>query len=386
MSRWPRSPLILLITLALGLTSRAGQPFRYPEAGAGNGEMRFIGGVPVLLVRGQPEEIGQQLGLLVLKPASGLRQLADDFIKANGWDKLYPIVLKTGNLMKPQFPPDYLKELEAAAKASGWPEDLLVFGNTIPDLRKLAGCSALIVEARRSATGGPLFGRNLDWPPFGPLPEYAFVAVYRPAGKLAFASITYPGLLGVSSGMNEKGLALADLTVTDANDNSPKLDVTGVPYTFALRRVLEECATIEEAERLLRSLKRTTRQNVALCDRRHGAVFEITPKSLVVRHSVEGICACTNHFRTKPLATSTACPRFAILDKSRDLKQLDVAAVAQRMDAVNQGDWTVQTMIFEPATLTLHVAFGKGPATRLPLRTLDLAALFAQEPKQGSKR
>lgn len=382
----PTLPAILLLTLALGLPIRAGEPFCYPEARAGKGELRHIGGVPVLLVQGQAEETGRQLGLLALKPASGLRQLADGFLKANGWEALYPVVLKTGNLMKPQFPPGHLKELQAAAKASGWPEDLLVFGNTIPDLRKLGGCSALIVEPNRSATGGPLFGRNLDWPPFGPLPEYALVAVYRPEGKLAFAAITYPGLLGVCSGINEKGLALADLTVNDANDGSAKLDISGVPYTLALRRVLEECATIEDAEKLLRSLKRTTRQNVALCDRRHGAVFEITPKNLIVRRSEDGICPCTNHFRTKPLATPMTCPRYATLDQTRAMNQLDVAAVARRMDAVNQGAWTVQTMVFEPATLTLHVAFGKGPATRLPLRTLDLAALLAREPKQNPGR
>ena len=34
-------------------------------------------------------------------------------------------------------------------------------------------------------------------------------------------------------------------------------------------------------------------------------------------------------------------------------------------------------MVFEPAALKLHLAFGKGPATRLPLHTLELKGLFA---------
>ena len=92
--------------------------------------------------------------------------------------------------MTPQFPPPHLKELEAAAKASDWSRDLLVFGNTFPDLRTLGGCSALMVEPGRSGTGGPLFGRNLDWRPFGSIYEYTFVGVFRPEGKHAFASIT----------------------------------------------------------------------------------------------------------------------------------------------------------------------------------------------------
>ena len=57
-------------------------------------------------------------------------------------------------IMLPQFPAEHLAELEAAAKASGWPKDLLVFANTLPDLRKLTGCSALLVESCGSARAG----------------------------------------------------------------------------------------------------------------------------------------------------------------------------------------------------------------------------------------
>jgi hypothetical protein len=386
MTRLQFSSGFLLIALVPWPASRADEPFRYPEARAGKGELRRVDGISVLLVRGKPEEMGQQIGRLALQPASGLLKRAQEFIKAQGWEKVYPLLLRTGSLMRSRFPPDHLKELEAAASVSGWPMDLLIFANTIPDLRKLGGCSALMIEAERSATGGPLFGRNLDWPPFGPLTECAFVAIHRPEGKLPFASITYPGMIGTLSGTNAGGLTLADLTVTEANDGSTVLDVTGTPYTLALRRVLEECATIAEAEQLLRSLKRTVRQNVAICDRHHAAVFEITPKSLVVRRSVEGICVCTNHFRSEALAVPTTCKRYARLDQCRGMAKLDVAGVARQMDAVNQGSSTLQTMVFEPAALKLHIAVGKGPATRLPLRTLDLGALFSEGPEKAERR
>jgi hypothetical protein len=369
-------PILVAINLLLTPPAHAEKPFRYPEAKHGKGEIKYVNGLPVLLVQGSPEEMGEQAGALALKPTAGLLKLVDDFVKANGWERAYPLLLKTANIMAPQFPPDHRKELEAAAKASGWPRELLVFANTLPDLRKLAGCSALIVEGTRSATGGPLFGRNLDWPPFGPLHEYPLVIVYRPTGKRAFASITYPGMLGCFSGMNDAGLALADLTVHSAKDGSVAFDPAGMPYTLALRRVLEECATIEEAEQFLRSLKRTTMQNVAICDQKQGAVIEVTTKSIVVRRAPDGVCVCTNHFRTKELATAMACRRYEILDQSRQVKTFGVAAIAKQMDAVNQGASTLQTMVFETAALKLHLAFGKGPATRLPLRTLELTSLL----------
>jgi len=112
-------------------------------------------------------------------------------------------------------------------------------------------------------------------------------------------------------------------------------------------------------------------QNVAICDKNRGAVFEITTKNVVVRSAVEGICVCTNHFQTKKLATSTESRRYDVLSQSRKLKKLSVADVAKQMHAVNLGKSTRQTMVFEPSSLKLHLAFGKGPATRLPLRTLE---------------
>lgn len=53
-----------------------------------------------------------------------------------------------------------------------------------------------------------------------------------------------------------------------------------------------------------------------------------------------------------------------------------VADVAKHLDAANQGANTIQTMVFEPAAGKLHVALGPGPATKLPLRTLDVGAWF----------
>jgi hypothetical protein len=376
----PRPRLLALVACLAGPPAApAAEPFRYPEGTHGKGELRYRDGVPVLVAVGSPAEIGEQLGALAFKPAAGLLNMAEKFTKEQGWAALYPLMLKTGNALLPQFPPDHLKELEAAVGPSGFPRDLLVFANTVPDLRKLGGCSALIVEPSRSTTGGPLFGRNLDWPPVGGFHHYALVIVVRPTGKRAFAVVNYPGQLGCTTGMNDAGLVVADLSVTDAKDGSPALDPAGVPYTLALRRVLEECATVGEAEKLLRSLKRTVRQNVAICDRARGAVFEVTPRTLAVRPATDGIGVCTNHFRTPELATAagSACSRYPALEKARGQKALSVADVAKLMDAANLGPNTIQTMVFEPSTLRVRIALGDGPATRLPAHSLDLGELLA---------
>jgi hypothetical protein len=338
--------------------------------------LKYINEVPVLLVKGTPEEMGEAAGVLVLKPAAKLFGLTNEFAKRHGLENVWPLMMNAGGLFSSRFPAHHLQEVEAMARAAGQPRGLLVGVNMFHDLMGLGGCSALLVEGSRSSTGQPLFGRNLDWPPFFNLHEYTIVTVYRPKDKHAFALIGYPGMIGCATGMNDAGLCLGTLEVTASKDRAPRYDPTGTPYMLALRRVLEDCSTVEEAEKLLRSMRRATMHNLAICDRNSAAVFEITSKSLAVRTDEEGLCSCTNHFRCAELCLNKKCWRYAILEKSGSKEKLSLKDVAKQMHAVNQGAATLQTMIFEPAALKLHLAYGPGPATALPLRELHLQPLF----------
>jgi hypothetical protein len=61
---------------------------------------------------------------------------------------------------------------------------------------------------------------------------------------------------------------------------------------------------------------------------------------------------------------------------------VDVAGLTTRLDEVS-GPSTLQSMIFEPASLTLHLTYGKGHATGLPWHTVPLGELFTapREPR-----
>ena len=157
-------------------------------------------------------------------------------------------------------------EIAAFQKASGLPDDELVASQTIYDTINAFGCSSILVPADKSSTGGPLFGRNFDYASLGLLHQNDLVKVVRPEGKFAFASVGFPGCFGVISGMNEHGLALALHEVRQAADGSTRFNADGVPTLLALRQVLEECRTVDEAKALLTKLPRTTMYNLALCD------------------------------------------------------------------------------------------------------------------------
>jgi predicted choloylglycine hydrolase len=310
-----------------------------------------------------------------------LINFSPEILKAFGQEKRLPMLKIVGNSMVKQFPADHWKELEALIKHSGLDRDLAIVGNTFADISKAGGCSVLLVGKERSATGEILFGRNLDYLTGGFLNEYSLVQVVRPNGKHAFAAVGFPGFIGVTSGINDAGLALATLEVNQAKDKSARFDAKGVPYLLGYRRILEECTTIEEAVKLLESIKRTTMNNLAVCDKSGCAIIEITTKSIVVRRPEQGLCPCTNHFRSEELCTDKTCRRYDALSKAFEQEKLDLAAIGKLLHAANQGEHTLQTMIFEPAVLKLHLAIGKCPTSALPLKELDLKPLLVASKK-----
>jgi hypothetical protein len=385
--------LIFLSLVFVPAFVRAGEPFRFPEGKHGKGELKYRNGLAVLTVAGTPEEIGEQVAVLAVKPAVRLLDYPREALTAisnpTAAKLAWPLLVQRCPRLLDNFPPDRRREFDAMVKA-GLNREALMIGNTIFDLKSelaaLFHCSALVVEAERSRTGQPLFGRNMDYLSLGYLHQYTLVTVYHPQGKHAIASIGYAGMIGCLSGINDAGLALTVLETTGSDrSEGPAFNPEGIPFGLCYRRLLEECTSIAEAEVMLRGMKRTTTNNLTLCDRHGCAVLEVTPSRVAVRRPQRHCAICTNHFccpelkLSKPRNDRTTLDRFATLEKVQDSdKKLGIAEVQHCLDAVNQGKHTLQTMIFEPVSLTLHLATAVGdkPSSAQPLKRLELASLL----------
>jgi isopenicillin-N N-acyltransferase like protein len=372
-----------LVCLLLPAIIQAKEPFRFPAAKSGKAELKYVNHVPVLIVEGDPADLGAGVGALALKPARRILDYPRQLLDSHGAGALWPAMLLAGKGMFRQFPDEYARELEAMHKAAGADRDKCIAGNTFFDVKKSLACSAVLIDRKKSATGAPLFARNLDYPSMGYVHEYSLVTVYRPKGKLAFASIGFPGLVGVVSGMNEAGVALGVLEVFDVKEGETSFDARGVAYALCLRRVLEKARTIDEAVKVLEGMRRTTCINVAIADKTGVAVLEITPKRIVRRRATRGVCAATNHFTSKqlapdePLDVDGSSQRKSSLERIREWKKkVSVEDLRKELHEVNLGEVTLQTMAFEPATLKLHLSVGKVPATKGTLRALELRELF----------
>ena len=373
---------------------RSRAPFRFPAGRHGRGEIAYHDGVPVLRVAGSPEEIGEQLAVLSVRPAPRLLDFPEDLIRFRFKSRLLARLLARrataiGGRLLARFPEAPRRELEGMI-AAGLDRDRMVLGNTLYDLKNISAlqvlaCSSLVVPPARSATGGPLFGRNVDFFGLGYLHEYSLVTVRpRTPRTLAYATVGFPGLLGCFSGMNEAGLAVASHEVFGV-PGPRRYNPRGVPFTLAYRRVLEECTRTTEVADLLRSIERTTSTLLVLCDRDGGRVLEVTPDH-VIGHPTDGdAITCTNHYRSPELARPRPPKQFRTGERLATLTGLAAgshsfafADLTAALHAVHQGPLTVQSMIFEPAAGVLHVGFGLPPTTARPPVRIELAGWWGE--------
>jgi predicted choloylglycine hydrolase len=367
----------VLFALLVGLTGfgRAESPST-ASAKAEGASFSLVEKVPLLSLSGSPEQIGQQEAKLVGDRAKELLSFGPTLVKRRAGEAAWRAHVVVSRGLLEHASQAHRDEIAAFQQASGLTEDELIASQTIYDTINAFGCSSILVPAERSATGGPLFGRNFDYASLGLLHANDLVKVIRPQGKFAFASVSFPGCFGVISGMNEHGLAIALHEVRQAADGSTRFNAEGVPTLLALRQVLEECRTVGEAKTLLTKLPRTTMYNLALCDPNGGAVLEVTTKHVILRKA-DGINACTNHFRSKELCIDKTCERFDAL-MAQESGPYTVDKVFAKLDSTNQGERTFQSMVFEPKALVMHVAIEERPSTRGTLRKLDLNKLFAK--------
>ena len=363
--------------------------FRYPERAAQGGRLFYRDSIPVLETAGGPEAVGRQVGELALGPARRLLDYPLDYLRSQV--RIPPLArLAWALLRRPcrrlfrNIPAEYRAEVEAMA---GPDRDRLVMANTLFDLantglRPLFGCSSL---ATRSAAGRLLLGRNLDFCPLGYLHEYSLVTVYRPGGgRPGWASVGFPGMVGCFSGMNAAGLCAVRHEVLGVRGRRV-FDPAGVPFAAALRAVLETCRTVDEAVERLTHTRHATVNLVVLADPHAARVAELTPAGVFVRPTGGGVIGCTNHFLDPRPRPARQANLYQTLDRQAELDRFAAAAgpavgvgdVWAALGRVHQGELTIQSMVFDPAARTIHVAFGPGPTTALEPVRLDLANLLA---------
>lgn len=327
---------------------------------------------PLVELRGTSQEIGAQHARLLDAQIQLLHEKYLNVYIGTGAKRL--VALTAAKLFKPHFAPEHLAETDALAATQGMDEREAVLAQCFLDLSPMTACSTITLPASASPDHVARFGRNLDFAALNIADKYTTVFVYHPEGRYQFASIGWPGMVGVLSGMNEHGLALANMEVS----RRPRVP-GAMPYTLLYRSVLERCKTVPEAIDLLEATPRQTANNLMLMDAAGDrAVVEITPDAVTVRRTsdTEPLIS-TNHQRGTDCDSAGRCKRFDYLhDHGHDaFGQIGIPQLKDLLAHVSPGKATLQSMIFEPTNRVVYLATGAN-ATHATYYKLDLKSHF----------
>jgi len=112
----------------------------------------------------------------------------------------------------------------------------------------LIGCSSVVVSGERAVDGHTLLARNFDFETHEVFDRGKAVLLFKEEGRIAFASVAWPGLAGVASGMNARGVTMV---VHGARARSPV--PRGEPALLTVRDALSRASTTDEAVAILAS-------------------------------------------------------------------------------------------------------------------------------------
>lgn len=330
--------------------------------------------VPVVVFAGSPSSIGTEHATELSQP---IHYLFEHYLKPYFSSETQRfLALGAASMFESRILPEYRDEIHALAAASHLDEREVMLAQCFLDLSPSTACSTITLSASASPDHIARFGRNLDFPGKGIADKQTVVMIYHPDGHYAFAAVSWPGLTGVLSGMNEHGLALANMEL-----KRERRLPTAMPYILLYRTLLEQCKTVNDAIDLLQKTPRQSANNLMLMDAAGDrAVVEISPDSITVRRAPDSAALIsTNHTRgPTDLDTPGLCKRYDALHNgaAQSFGHITVPALESLLASAGQGDKTLQSMIFEPATLTLYLSTGPHAHTG-PFHKLDLNPYFA---------
>jgi Acyl-coenzyme A:6-aminopenicillanic acid acyl-transferase len=253
-----------------------------------------VGEMPVLHVRGTPEQMGRQYGALVGDLVHrNVERLVDVFSALEVPAELVEILLdRTWERLSAHVPSRFLKEIAAigeGARTAGHDVgagdvqrlvaatnfDLYRKEERLADLLGDAAdpmlprfqdvppqtCTAFAAWGSRTVDG-KLFGhRNLDWLAQTGMHDDRLITVYQPKDGRACVTVGYAGIVGALAGMNDRGIAFGEIGAFSVSE-----ELDGCPWTLLMRQVLEEADGLDGAIERVKAAKHTIGMNFVVAD------------------------------------------------------------------------------------------------------------------------
>lgn len=227
----------------------------------GKGRLEVVDDTRVLFLKGSPEEMGHQHGVLA---RAGVRDLVSRVLYGVGigssFEKgrwFFGEIEQAQARLAPFIDARYLREMDAMALAAGIEREEARLANFFPELFHCSGF-ALFGEA---TVGGRLYhGRILDYMKGIGLERNAMVIVHQPDYGHAWVNVSYAGFVGTVTAMNDQGISIGEM----GGRGEGHWD--GKPMAQLLREIMESASTLEQAVDSMRKGPRTCEYFYVIAD------------------------------------------------------------------------------------------------------------------------
>jgi predicted choloylglycine hydrolase len=167
-------------------------------------------------------------------------------------------------------------------------------GHALQDLA-LVGCSSFAAWNEKSEDGNLILGRNFDFYVNDAFAENKIIAFVKPKLGHNFMMVTWPGMIGTVSGMNQQGLTV---TINASKSKIPLIAKT--PISILTREILQHAQNIDEAVAIAKKRKVFVSESIMVgsAQDNKAVLIEVSPKKMdVYEVPNSNQLLCSNHFQ-----------------------------------------------------------------------------------------
>jgi outer membrane lipoprotein-sorting protein len=348
----------------------------------GQGRLEDQDGTKVLFLKGSPEEMGRQHGVLMRKQVKDLVSrvlygvgVGSSFEKAR-W--FFGEIEEAQRRLLPFMDERYLKEMDALALAAGTDREEIRLANFFPELFH---CSGFSVYGSATVEGRMYHGRILDYMKGVGLEQNAVVIVSQPDYGNAWVNISYAGCIGSVTAMNARRISIGEM----GGRGEGRWD--GKPMAQLVREVMEKAGTLDEAIDIMRKGPRTCEYYYVISDgnTKRAAGIAATPDTFEVIKPGEAHPQLPHPIKDAVLMS--AGDRYEKLAErvQEQHGKLDADSARRLMDRPVCMKSNIHSVLFAPDTLDFWVANAdsKNVASHTRYTHYNLGDLLKSEPAKA---
>ena len=167
-------------------------------------------------------------------------------------------------------------------------------GHALQDY-SLVGCTSFGVWGNKSKDSSMIIGRNFDFYVGDEFAENKIIFFEKPEHGHGFMMVTWGGMIGAVSGMNEAGLTV---TINAAKSRIPISART--PISIVAREILQYASNISEAYSIAKKRETFVSESILIgsAHDKKAVIIEKSPFNIAIVMPADNYLACANHFQS----------------------------------------------------------------------------------------